>query len=200
VKPLRLRVQTPPAEEDRLAVSIPEMEAYLRLRGINQMPDITTIVAASQILVEQLVGPLVETIFDAYSDSFAADQCYLPAAMVKEVVSVHYHPAAGGPEQLLAPSTYYADVNDPADYQIVPASISLASGMSWPGTATTPVAVRIRYKAGWPAGSAPEILKAAVLSEAAWQDRARDGVAADDKPMTSRLMAQYRIWRSGWVA
>ncbi|NCC76950.1 MAG: hypothetical protein EOM08_11010 [Clostridia bacterium] len=83
-------------------------------------------------------------------DRFPVSGIDLPASPVTAVTSIKYFDVDGA-EQTMPESGYYVDTESLVG-RVVP-------GSDWPETADRPNAVRVRYEAGFPAGSIPPALK-----------------------------------------
>lgn len=83
-------------------------------------------------------------------DSFPNGAIELPASPVTAVTSIKYLDDDGA-EQTMPEADYYVDT-DSLVGRVIPKD-------AWPETADRPNAVRVRYEAGFPAGSLPPALK-----------------------------------------
>lgn len=110
-------------------------------------------------------------------DSFPSGAIELPASPVTAVLSIKYLDA-DGVEQTMPDTDYYVDT-DSLVGRVVPKD-------AWPETVERPNAVRVRYTAGFAAGSIPPALKQWLLIRVASLYAQRESLTAGNVSELSR--------------
>lgn len=136
---------------------------------------ITSMITAATEYAEAYCGrSFTSRTLTLYLDEFA-DEMVLPLGPVSAVSSVKYY---AGTLQTLSASVYDADLRSD------PATVSLASGQSWPTTDERKNAVEIAYTVS---GTCPPPVKEAIL---VWIEAAFDSLPTP--PAFEHLLTNYR--------
>lgn len=129
-------------------ISLAEAKAHLRVDGSDDDALIGLLIQSARQAAEHEAGRvLVSQTWELVLDAFPAVELELRTAGVLSIASVKYVDTAGA-EQTLAGAAYVLDA------EAAPAYLLPAAGYSWPATADTANAVRVRYVAGFGAAAA----------------------------------------------
>ena len=129
-------------------ISLAEAKAHLRVDGSDDDALIGLLIQSARQAAEHEAGRvLVSQTWELVLDAFPAAELELRTAGVLSIASVKYIDTAGA-EQTLAGAAYVLDA------EAAPAYLLPAAGYSWPATADTANAVRVRYVAGFGAAAA----------------------------------------------
>lgn len=180
---------TGPAEPITLA------DAKLHLRGVDHADEdtlITSLITAAREAAEHELGrPLASQEWQITLDAFPAAELAL-GPDVASIASIQYLDATGALQTLAEPA-YVLDNADPDRAFVLP-----AAGTSWPATADTANAVRVRFVCGLT--PVPETVRAWMLLRIGTLYTHRADIAAGT-PLAAlpgnfadRLLDRYRIW------
>lgn len=152
------KIITPVAVEP---VTLAELQAHLRLYVVAGVtPDDAMIqgqLSAAREYAEHYTGrALAPQTLELALDAFPVGAIDLPGVPVTSITSIKYIDVAGT-EQTLVNTAYSLN-----DYGIT-ARAERAFGTTWPSTQTVANALKVRYVAGYVAGTLPRTVRAALL-------------------------------------
>lgn len=186
-------------------VTLAEVKEHLRVDTTDEDTLIATLISAA---VEHVSGrngftgrALVQQTWDCYFDAFPTGEIELPLPPVQSVTSIIYQDADGN-SQTLAASVY--SVNTTSE----PAKVFLKPDQSWPETAETWDAVKVRFVAGYAptndgsptdfASGVPAAIKAAIFLTVAdlYENRAAQQLSSGQFQINQTvrsLLNPYRV-------
>lgn len=138
-------------------VSLKEAKAHLRVLHSAEDGLISSlIVTARQAVEQEIQRPLITQDWALYLDCFPRE-IEITKCPLESVLSIDYIDADGAPQVVLVDDYHVDAVSNPA-------RVVLASGASWPATASQPNAVTVNYRAGYGlANAVPLPIKQAML-------------------------------------
>jgi len=189
-QPSRPIVTTAPSEE---AVSLEEAKLHLRVDSDEEDTLILSLTSAAREYVENATSRRMVTTSLQIEGPHFCSPIWLPGSPLIAVQSVKYLDA-NGTQQTLASTNYDVVTN------VEPGRVQLSSVGNWPVIKWSPIAVQIKYTAGYGAASAvPPTAKAAIkLLVSHWytnREAAMNPMA--EIPLGAQaLIDQLKVWQA----